>query len=73
MLFKNKKLMALIIKVRKTKGRINLFKEIPADFTAAISYFSERFPKAIMEDSKTPIGSAVGVTWRQVYAKNLRM
>ena len=73
MLFKNKKLMALINKVRKISGRINLFKEIPADFTAAISYFSERFPSAIMEDSKTPMGNAVGVTWRQVYAKNLSM
>ena len=73
MLLRNKKLIALISKVRKIKGLIVLFNEIPADFRAAISYFSDRFPKAMIEDNKTPIGNAVGVTCKQVYPKNFKI
>ena len=50
----------LIIKMKNNKADIPFRKETPADFMAINSYFSPRFPKVIIEDSITEIGSANG-------------
>ena len=52
----------LIIKTKNNKLDIPFRKETPADFMAANSYFSSRFPKVIIEDNRTEIGSANGTS-----------
>ena len=51
---------------KKTNGLINLLKEIPAAFIAADSYLSDKLPNAIIDESNTPIGNAVGEACMQV-------
>ena len=41
-------------------GLMHFFKDIPADFMAISSFFSAIFPKVIIEDNNTEIGSAIG-------------
>ena len=52
---------------------MTLFKETPADLIAANSYFSDKFPKAMMDDNKIPIGRAVGVSINARYARNFKI
>ena len=52
----------LIIKMKNNKLDIPFRKETPADFMATNSYFSAKFPKVIIEDSRTEIGSAKGTS-----------
>ena len=46
--------------MNKNNGLIHLFKDIPADLMAISSFFSAIFPKVIIEDNNTEIGSAIG-------------
>lgn len=52
----------LIIKMKSNKLDIPFRKETPADFMATNSYFSARFPKVIIEDSRTEMGRANGTS-----------
>ena len=52
----------LIVKMKNNKLNIPFRKDTPADFIATNSYFSARFPKVIIEDSKTEIGNANGTS-----------
>lgn len=66
MLFKKKKFKILNKSVKTINGLKNRSNEILADFAAANSQFSERFPKAIIEDNKTAIGNACADTINEV-------
>ena len=62
MLFKNTKFSALKPSANTISGRNNRCSEMAADFVAANSQFSAKFPNAIIEDNSTAIGKACGVT-----------
>ena len=47
---------------RKKIGFIIWKNEIPADFNAINSCFSDRFPIIIMDDNNTARGSAIGTS-----------
>ena len=57
---RKKKDDAEIIIININNGLIHFFKDIPADLIAISSFFSAIFPKVIIEDSNTEIGSAIG-------------
>ena len=46
--------------ITKKRGVMHLLKDIPADLMANSSLFSAMFPKVIMDESKTDMGSAIG-------------
>ena len=55
------------------KGRIKRKREIPADLMATSSNLSPRFPKVIIDESKTASGNANGTRVAETYPINFPM
>ena len=48
-------------------------KDIPDDFKAINSDFSERLPNVIIEDNKTESGKAIGTSVQEAYNNNSKI
>ena len=59
--------------VNQTNGRINLSREIPADFIATSSKLSPKFPKVMMDEIRMAIGIARDESVALAYHTNLIM
>src|SRR6056297_2869348 len=55
------------------RGNINLCKDIPADLIAVSSKFSPKFPKVMMDESKTARGRAIGTSRADAYTINSKI
>ena len=60
-------------KINTMRLRIARCREIPVDFIAANSYFSEKFPKTMSEVTKMVSGSTKGINRGETYQRNFRM
>ena len=72
-LFANMKVVNARSTIKTVRLPIARCSEIPVDFIAANSYFSEKLPKTIREVTKMVSGNTSGISLGEPYQRNFRI